>query len=107
MTGWETTAGIGALAAALAFVGRTLIVGFTRNIDRQMDIAEKQQEILATTMAEQTRNLADVTAITRTHCEMTLENHRKQNLILDEMLVRARKLNGNHSHPTAHSEEVR
>ncbi len=66
------------LAGALGYIGKVLITAFTRNIDRQQDLAEKHLALLTDGLMKQGAVLTDLILQNKAHQERSVQFHTEQ-----------------------------
>ncbi len=75
------------LAGALGYVGKVLIVAFTRNIDRQQDLAEKHLTLLADGIMKQGTALTELILQNKAHQATSVAYHEAQCKALDKIIL--------------------
>ena len=90
----EIYAIIVAMSGALAYIGKALINAFCRNIDRQQDLAEKQQALMAGQITTQTKTLQTLVEEGRTHGILNAAEHGQHMVGFQQITQALEKING-------------
>ena len=77
------------MAGALGYIGKILITAFTRNIERQQDLAEKHLALLVDGVMKQGQALTELVLQNKAHQARSVEAHTEQCRVLEELLRRS------------------
>ena len=66
------------LAGALGYIGKVLITAFTRNIDRQQDLAERHLSLLSEGVVKQGVVISELILQIRAHQVRNVEYHQEE-----------------------------